>query len=754
MLVGAYGAGKTSTKRSLFNEPPEAKHFSTDGADVYSIDITEWIIKESTTDYKGDKSIEETRKLLGDVIIHGVNRMKRDRREHQATKAEVAHVLDAVKLKGERISDTFRRLHRQSRKHVWGSQESDVYFSLWDFAGQTIYYITHQVFLASRVIYILATDLTKSLDDILSDDDGDKWTVKQFLNFWMNSIHTHASQGSDVNMKQRDGSNTTAVAPPVIILGTKKDVLRQTNGTGDGAAMDVNKEAQKRLLEIKEYLTKNATQAVNCHVVDMIAIDNMSRNEDGTVADPSVETLRLKLQQLAMEQFFLGEVPAKWIQLELSMRELRKEKISLDEVKELGKRMRMKEAEVIEALEFYHSVGEILYYKAVPELQNTIILDVEWLVNLFKILITQSITHKKKRQTPPKIISLVVDLHHEGRLHEELIDYRLKRHDRQEDKQILLKMMELYDIICELPVKFGEGRMYYLPSLMQKDAEGKNSAIFPANSSVCCQLCFHFIGNFLPEGLYYRLLIRCIRRWPNCAVVIRKHMARLYFQRNDFHLALCKEGADIQLKILVIPASDHHSSPKAKHVSKVRQLIEEDLGLVITTYTPSLVYKACFKCKCPNHRVGELLPGSEDTDDRCVPISEDRTTGICPRSAMPLKDKKLNMWYWTEGKQGKVTGRQRTSDQAFEGVDQLNELFCTLDEKLTQSDKRHMVNLLLHKQINERDAERLLTPYDVFNHLRKHGRISENNLELLKDVFRRMKRPPLLQIIDEYLQQI
>ena len=45
MLVGAFGAGKTSTKRSLFNEPYEEKHLSTDGADIYNIDITEWIIK-------------------------------------------------------------------------------------------------------------------------------------------------------------------------------------------------------------------------------------------------------------------------------------------------------------------------------------------------------------------------------------------------------------------------------------------------------------------------------------------------------------------------------------------------------------------------------------------------------------------------------------------------------------------------------------------------------------------------------------
>ncbi|XP_070560722.1 probable serine/threonine-protein kinase roco4 [Ptychodera flava] len=633
------------------------------------------------------------------------------------------------------------------------SQESDVYFSLWDFAGQTIYYITHQVFLASQVIYVLVTDLTKSLDDIVHvDDSGDEWTVKRFLTFWMNSIHTYASKGSNVNLKQRDGSDKTAVAPPVIILGTKKDLLRQLQ-TDDGAAIDVNEEANKRLREITEYLTKHATRSVNAHFVERIAIDNLSRNKDGTTADPSVEDLRTTLQNLAAEIFFHGEVPAKWIHLEVLMRETQKEKISLDEVKEMGKVISMEEAEVMEAVAFYRGIGEIIHFQSIPEMQNTIILNAVWLVNLFKILITQSLKFKKEPTIRTRVTGLIDKLHQEGILHEDLLDYLLKGDKPLEDKTILLKIMEMYDIICEKPVKSEERRMYYLPSLIRHDAEGEKSCILPASSSVWCQLYFHFIGNFLPEGLFYRLLIRCIRRWPNCVEVIRKHMARLYFKHNDFHLTMCIEGADIQLKILVFPVDGQHSSPpRAEDVTILRQEIEEELHVVIGVYAPALEYKACVKCEGPNHEEGELLPCCEDTDDRCVPVTEGEAVVVCSICAMPLKDQKLSMWYWPEG-QHKMKRHERAADQAFEGVDQLNELFCTLDEKLTQSDKRHMVNLLLHKQINQRDAENLKTPYDVFNHLRKHGHISENNLELLENVFRRMKRLPLLKYIDEYLNK-
>ncbi|XP_070571189.1 probable serine/threonine-protein kinase pats1 [Ptychodera flava] len=651
MLVGAYGAGKTSTKRSLFNEPYETKHLSTDGADVYSIDITKWIIKECTTDYKGHKSVEPTQKLLGDVLVSGMTEMEYGHREHPATKAEVANVLNAVKLEGERISDVFTRLGPYKlvpwmRKR----EESDVYFSLWDFAGQSIYYITHQVFLSSRVIYILVTDLTKSLDDTLPVDDVHNWKIKEFLTFWMNSIHTHASPGPGIRLKQLDGSYKMATEPPVIILGTKKDLIRKENSTEAAAAIDgEEREAQKRLLEIKEFLRKHATQVVNNHVINMIAIDNKSRKEDGTIADPAVETLREKLQQLAKEYFFLGKVKAKWIHLELSLKKLQKQKVSLDEVKKFGKELKMEEAEVMKALEFYHDIGEILYFGSIPEMENTVILDVEWLVNLFTILITKSITYKKDLDAPSKINGLIDELHNEGRLHEELVDYILKRHEREEDKTILMKMMELYDIICEMPTNpKKEKSLYYLPSLLQKDAEGKNSIIFPANSSVHCHLYIHFVGNFLPEGLFYRLLVRCLKRWPESIAVIRKHKARLYFPKEEFYITMCKEDADIQLKILSIPAGDQHSPPpQSRHVSNVRKLIEEELRVVVKTYTPNLVYHPSFKCQCPNHRVGELLQGSEDADDKCVPLSGDKSSGVCPRSGMLMKDRKLDMWYWT-----------------------------------------------------------------------------------------------------------
>ncbi|XP_070554645.1 uncharacterized protein [Ptychodera flava] len=263
----------------------------------------------------------------------------------------------------------------------------------------------------------------------------------------MNSIHTHVKPGSDIHMKCPDGKQVITSAPPVILLGTKKDLLQQGNSQSDSQDTDVEKEARKRLKEINEHLRKNATKAVNAHLVGMIAIDNKSRNKDS-----EMEKLRKCIQDYAMEYFFLGEVPVKWIRLELSMRQLRKQKIALEEAKAIGEKLEMTKKEISDALAFFHSVGEILHFTSIPELKDTIILDVVWLVNLFTILINQSLTYKEQVEyVPPKVCSLIDELHHEGRLHEELLDYLLKRHDRLQDKAVLLATMEMYDILFRMP---------------------------------------------------------------------------------------------------------------------------------------------------------------------------------------------------------------------------------------------------------------------------------------------------------------
>lgn len=55
----------------------------------------------------------------------------------------------------------------------------------------------------------------------------------------------------------------------------------------------------------------------------------------------------------------------------------------------------MNETEITETLTFLHRVGSLLYFNDEEELRNIVILDVQWFVNAFKCVITDSVEMEK-----------------------------------------------------------------------------------------------------------------------------------------------------------------------------------------------------------------------------------------------------------------------------------------------------------------------------------------------------------------------
>jgi GTPase SAR1 family protein len=47
--------------------------------------------------------------------------------------------------------------------HTWRPANSDIAVSIWDFAGQQLYYATHQYFLSENAVYCVVFDACKPL---------------------------------------------------------------------------------------------------------------------------------------------------------------------------------------------------------------------------------------------------------------------------------------------------------------------------------------------------------------------------------------------------------------------------------------------------------------------------------------------------------------------------------------------------------------------------------------------------------------
>ena len=79
------------------------------------------------------------------------------------------------------------------------SEQVDLQYSVWDFAGQTVYYNTHQFFLSNRALYLLVWNTRLGYEH-------------SGLDFWLSSIACHCPKA------------------PVFIVGTHADkVTHQTS---------------------------------------------------------------------------------------------------------------------------------------------------------------------------------------------------------------------------------------------------------------------------------------------------------------------------------------------------------------------------------------------------------------------------------------------------------------------------------------------------------------------------------------------
>ena len=112
--------------------------------------------------------------------------------------------------------------------------EDDIYSVLWDFAGESVYYETHTLFLTSRAIFLLTYDLSRDpnekaqpvkrkqgMFEVIEDMIGTK-TNLGYLDYWMTSISSLSTQGKDHEMHSAAAS-TILPKTPVFLVCTHAD---------------------------------------------------------------------------------------------------------------------------------------------------------------------------------------------------------------------------------------------------------------------------------------------------------------------------------------------------------------------------------------------------------------------------------------------------------------------------------------------------------------------------------------------------
>ncbi|XP_030834474.1 uncharacterized protein LOC105437112 [Strongylocentrotus purpuratus] len=280
------------------------------------------------------------------------------------------------------------------------SSELGITYSMWDFGGQEIYYITHPLFLSWRALYILVIPLNLELSERAPREEDAENAQKQLkgsavrthrtildlVNFWLMSVYTHAVPDSHLD---------STYEPKVLIIGT----------FSGGESTQISK--KKLDSKVQELMDLIGSKPYRKQVLFPICvIDN-----------------------------------------QFSQR---------SEARSIMTSLGISDNEMDDVLQFYHDIGHLIYHQGC----ELIVLQPQFLNSIVSNIITV-IDDKKMKGDLAKYWT---DLLEKGILSIELIQDVWEEHKGVHDQlNDIIDMMIIFDLICEIPDMHDGRRRFFVP---------------------------------------------------------------------------------------------------------------------------------------------------------------------------------------------------------------------------------------------------------------------------------------------------
>ena len=380
--------------------------------------------------------------------------------------------------------------------------EKDIYSVLWDFGGQSVYYVTHPLFLTPRAIYLLVYDLSRKPDDKANPlvkqgmyknlkDNFYLKTNLDYLDFWMTSVASLASQ----NGKQSVSFNSVLLPenlPPVFLVCTHAD--EPYDGVNPCTLAS----------EIFDFLQNKPHSS---HLFEHVfVVDN---TKSGGKSECS-EVLRLRQEVLAVAKELpqMKEyIPIKWRHYEKTLQVMKEEGhhwISLGRAKEIAFKVCKidDEEEMLTLLNFLHDQRILIHFDDTPELNKLVVLDPQWLIDVFKNVITVKQYDHEEREFK----DLWRKLEKTGILEQKLLEHLWS--DQKETSESLVAIMEKFSLMCLLPSPdASSSKQYLVPSMLM--SLPPHSIMKILESAPIPSLFLKFESCQIPPSLFPRLVLQC-----------------------------------------------------------------------------------------------------------------------------------------------------------------------------------------------------------------------------------------------------
>jgi len=234
-------------------------------------------------------------------------------------------------------------------------EEEAFRFSIWDYAGQEVFYNLHHLYLTRYSVYMVVFNmewLTSSAPLKAQEECLD------YLRFWLNSISIHAVDRTDQSIS------------PIFLIGTHKDVV------SDGEKHDL---ISKLLRE--KFSGNPAWHKVNFFKCGPKALTFYPVDNTLGSSDPVIGELRNDVQRCVSEEAYVKKlIPFEWMQVMDQMQQLTCKSTSLGKIVELSKISGLPsrdiplEKEIFAMLKFYHELGLVMHHEEIL-LRELVVLD-------------------------------------------------------------------------------------------------------------------------------------------------------------------------------------------------------------------------------------------------------------------------------------------------------------------------------------------------------------------------------------------
>ncbi|VDI01224.1 Hypothetical predicted protein, partial [Mytilus galloprovincialis] len=381
---------------------------------------------------------------------------------------------------------------------------------LWDFGGQKIYHLTHQLFISSRGTFLLIFNGSKGIHDDIPDYKdlpgcnnqqntaviiGRQFYTFKHINMYACLLQSILSIGliqslHIVRLRLENGGY-----PKIKFVATHKDQVK-----GDI-------EEQRRILVTSiEKLFENHGGKQHLQYQPLIFVD--ARNKE----DEELDTLKKQLVEVALDHPSCGELmPTKFVPLELQLAkkvEEKKKVLSIGELNDLNQQNEkhaLTPDQLQKFLKVNHALGKLIYFDEAC-LRDNVIIDPVFLVDVLRSIVTD------EQFWPEHLTEVLGDLKESGKLRKKDL-YEIWKQDCfkeiSEHTEYMVEMLVHLDIICRQKVDEYESELFLVPCMIRTKREDNSHIDFDRS----IHLAYRFKEEVVPPAILYRFIATFISMW-------------------------------------------------------------------------------------------------------------------------------------------------------------------------------------------------------------------------------------------------